>query len=292
MRGNVRLIWLTAATLLMIAAVVSGLIWLRQESVRNQAQDQRSELAEQVNPAEETVPVEESEDEEPEIPEPEEIEKSWEEYTLEEKYEAYFDTYGIIVPEKNLDFEELQAEVNEDIYAWIYVPETNIDDPIVQHPTDDSYYLNYNLDGSKGYPGGIYTEGSCNGKDFSDRMTVIYGHNMINGSGFGSLHNFEKETVFEESRYIFIYLPDDIMVYEIFAAYEGSSAHIIYNHAWDDESWVQYLGDTLLLTGDKDRAVDFYEFEADDLVLTLSTCIRNSPNQRYLVQGVLLDEVR
>lgn len=292
MKGNGKSIWLAAAVILLILAAVWGMIWLRQEVIKNQAEEQRNALAEQVNPVEEDLSEEEPEVEEPEVPEQEITEKSWDEYTLEEKYGAYLDTYGIDVPSKDLDFEELQTEINEDIYAWIYVPGTNIDDPVVQHPTDDSYYLNYNLDGSMGYPGGIYTEGSCNGRDFTDRMTVIYGHNMINGSGFGSLHNFEEEAFFDESRYIFIYLPDDIKVYEIFAAYEGSNAHIIYSHAWDDESWVRYLGDTLLLTGNKDHAVDAYEFEADDLVLTLSTCIRNSPNQRYLVQGVLLDEAR
>ncbi len=216
--------------------------------------------------------------------------KTWSDYTLEEKYQAYLDTYGIEVPQKNLDFTELQQSTNSDIYAWLYVPGTNIDYPVVQHPTDDSYYLDYNLDGSKGYPGGTYTE-SCNNKEFTDRMTVIYGHNMKNGKGFGTLHNYEDKNFFQKQRYIYVYLPDDIKVYEIFAAYEGSSNHIIYGHEWTDESYVQYLSDTLEMTGERDHALDSYEFHADDLVLTLSTCVRNSPNQRYLVQGVLLDEV-
>ncbi len=220
----------------------------------------------------------------------EEAGKTWSGYTLEEKYQAYLDTYGIEVPEKTLDFADLQENTNPDIYAWLYVPGTNIDYPVVQHPTDDSYYLDYNLDGSKGYPGGTYTE-SCNNKEFTDRMTVIYGHNMKNGKGFGTLHNFEDGDFFREQRYIYVYLPDDIRVYEIFAAYEGSSNHIIYGHEWTDESYVQYLSDTLEMKGERDHALDAYEFHADDLVLTLSTCLRNSPGQRYLVQGVLLDEV-
>ncbi len=290
-----RKIWLAAAFLLLAAAMFFGGYWLRGYLVGKQAQDQREDLSEEVNGMEGTPPEEVSDNTAGSETAPEEDvedEKPWEQYTIEEKYQAYFDTYGITVPEKNLDFEQLRTEVNEDIYAWLYVPGTDVDDPVVQHPTDDSHYLNYNLNGTMGYPGGIYTEGSCNGQDFTDRMTVIYGHNMRDGSGFGSLHRFEDRAVFEESRYIFIYLPDDIKVYEIFAAYEGSNAHIIYGHAWDDESWVEYLSDTLRLTGDKDNAVESYEFTADDRVLTLSTCIRNAPNQRYLVQGVLLDEAR
>lgn len=292
--GKGKKIWLALAAVLFGIALVSGGIWIGSYLTKRQAERDRDALIQQVSQPEEPSLTEPGEPEDTGEPiEPEEPEeKTWDEYTLEEKYQAYLEDFGVEVPQKNLDFEELRSSVNEDVYAWIYVPGTNVDDPVVQHPTDDTYYLNYNLDGSMGYPGGIYTEGSCNSRDFTDPMTVIYGHNMKNGTGFGSLHNFEEKSVFDQYRYIFIYLPDDIMVYEIFAAYEGSSNHIIYGHSWDDESWVQYLTDTLYLDGGKDNSLDAYEFTADDHVLTLSTCIRNAPNERYLVQGVLLDETR
>ena len=81
-------------------------------------------------------------------------------------------------------------ETNEDVYAWITVPGTVIDYPILQHATDNTYYLNYNIDGSYGYPGCIYTE-NMNSKEFTDNNTVIYGHNMKNGTMFAGLHKFE-----------------------------------------------------------------------------------------------------
>ena len=96
---------------------------------------------------------------------------------------------GIPVPEKEVDFADLQANTNEDIYAWICIPDTAIDYPILQHPTDNTYYLNYNLDGSRGYPGCIYTE-DYNARDFSDPVTVLYGHNMKNGTMFAGLHKY------------------------------------------------------------------------------------------------------
>ena len=67
-----------------------------------------------------------------------------------------------VIPVK---FEELQA-VNPDIYAWITVPGTVIDYPILQHASDNTYYLMHNIDGSYGYPGCIYTE-NMNSKDFT-----------------------------------------------------------------------------------------------------------------------------
>ena len=125
---------------------------------------------------------------------------------------------GISVPEKNLDWNALW-EQNEDIYAWIYIPNTNIDYPVLQHATDDTYYLEYNLDGSKGRPGCIYSEHKYNSKDFMDFNTALYGHNMRVGTMFATLHNFEDSTFFNENRYIYIYLPDGtVYVYDIFAA--------------------------------------------------------------------------
>lgn len=294
--GNKKNIWLICAIVLFIIALICGVIWISQYLEKRNAQKDRDSLMSSVNAVTgnsnsgvlDNSTTESTPDEtEP----PTEPVRTWADYTLEEKYQAYFDTYGITVPRKNLDFEELRASVNSDIYAWIYVPGTNVDDPVVQHPSDDSHYLDYNLNGKKGYPGGIYTE-RCNSKDFSDRMTVIYGHNMKTGTAFGSLHNFEDKKVFNENRYIFIYLPDDIMVYEIFACYEWGSTHLIKGFNWDDDTWVQYLNYTLGFSGKNDNHLESHDFNEDDLVLTLSTCLRNAPNGRYLVQGVLLNEVR
>jgi sortase B len=78
---------------------------------------------------------------------------------------------GIEIPEKDIDFAALKEE-NSDVYAWIYVPGTNVDYPVLQHPTDDAYYLEHNMDGSKGLPGCIYSE-SVNTKDFTDPNTVL-----------------------------------------------------------------------------------------------------------------------
>ncbi len=64
-----------------------------------------------------------------------------------------------------IDFEELQ-EMNPDIYAWIEIPGTQINYPIVQSAGDDDYYLNHTIEGEEGYPGSIYTE-SLNAKGFS-----------------------------------------------------------------------------------------------------------------------------
>lgn len=294
-------IWLGFSVFLIIVAILCGSFFVLRLISRATANKRNQELRDMVNEGADTsnpVIVDTSkisiitpaaEDEEP----AEEVEpvKDWSECTMEEKKERYLETYGIIVPDKTLDFDELKETVNKDIYAWIYIPNLDVDDPIVQHPDDDAYYLNHNLDGTAGYPGGIYTEPTYNNTDFMDRMTVVYGHNMRDDKRFSSLHRLEDKAVFDEVQYVFIYMPDDILVYKIVAAYEGSNLHILATHIWDDESWVDYLNGVTAFDGPRDNTRE-YEFTPETKMLTLSTCIKNVPSNRYLVQGVLLDECR
>ena len=69
--------------------------------------------------------------------------------------------------ENQVDFKELQ-KINPDVYAWIQIPGTNINYPILQSVTEaDDYYLNTTIDGKTGYPGSIYTE-KYNSTSFTD----------------------------------------------------------------------------------------------------------------------------
>lgn len=211
----------------------------------------------------------------------------------EKKCQLLHEKYGIIVPEKNIDFDYLTSEVSPDIYAWIYIPNTNVDYPVLQHPTDNSYYGLYNLDGSEGYPGCIYTQ-NYNSKDFTDRHTVIYGHNMRDGTMFSDLHKFEDEEYFyeENNRYVFIYTPDDVFAYRIFAAYQTNSIHQLLGYDIEtDEAYLDYLNGILTRTGENCIVDGDIEVDADTKLLTLSTCVmaERQFHLRYLVRGVMLD---
>lgn len=196
---------------------------------------------------------------------------------------------GIEIPEKDIDFAALQEE-NSDVYAWINVPGTNVDYPVLQHPEDDTYYLEHNMDGSKGLPGCIYTE-SVNTKDFTDPNTVLYGHNMKNGSMFASLHNFEDQQVFEENPYFYIYTEDKTYVYEIFAAYKYNAIHLIYNFDLaNPEIFQNYLDQIFEIRDMSANIRQDVTVNADNRIVTLSTCVSGEKNMRYLVQGVLLNE--
>ncbi len=195
---------------------------------------------------------------------------------------------GIEIPEKNLDWDELK-ETNEHIYAWIYIPNTNVDYPVLQHPTDDSYYLDYNLDGTKGYPGCIYSEHQYNSTDWMDFNTLLYGHNMKNGTMFRTLHNFEDKEFFDENRYMYIYTPETVYVYDIFAAYEYQAMHILaYYNFEEEEARTIYLEDIFSIRDMSAHFRDGVEVTEDSKILTLVTCTSND-STRYFVQGVLVN---
>lgn len=207
----------------------------------------------------------------------------------EEPEEDILKQPGVEIPEKNLDFTTLQEE-NQDIYAWIYIPGTKVDYPVLQHPTDDSYYLEHNLDGSEGYPGCIYTE-AVNSKDFTDPNTVLYGHNMKDGSMFATLHDFEDSQVFEENPYIFVYTPQKTFVYQIFAAYKYNAIHLIYNFDLNNsEVFQNYLEQIFEIRDMEANIRKDVSVNADNHIISLSTCISGEKNKRFLVQGVLLND--
>lgn len=196
---------------------------------------------------------------------------------------------GIEIPDKALDWDALH-EKNGDIYAWIYVPDTTVDYPVLQHPTDNSYYLNHNMDGTKGYPGCIYTE-DFNSKDFSDIHTVIYGHNLKDKTMFSSLHNFEDEELFNEDHYIFIYTEDYVFVYRIFAAYEFDSLHLLDNYDYTNEYvYEDYLRQIYQTTDRVANVRADIQVTTEDKIVTLSTCTADhDSNRRFLITGVLVN---
>lgn len=191
--------------------------------------------------------------------------------------------------ENPIDFATLQAE-NADIYAWIYIPNTNVNLPIVQSATDDGYYLDHDETGEFTVAGAIFTQ-KANSTDFTDPVTVIYGHNMANDSMFGTLSNFEDEQFFNDNEYFYIYTPDSILTYQIVSAYQYDNRHILnsfnFSNASEREEYFNYVLNPTSLIKNVREGVE--QLSTDDRIVQLSTC-RGDSNVRYLVTGVLVDE--
>lgn len=186
-----------------------------------------------------------------------------------------------------VNFQKLQQE-NPDIYAWITIPGTDVNYPVLQR-YDASYYLNHTVDGQEGLPGSIYTE-SLNSKDFTDPNTVIYGHNMRDGSMFGGLKQYMDASYLKEHSQIIIYTPEHKLTYQVFAAVTYDNRHIMQSFDFQDQQSYQRFLDSLREVRNMSSYVDDdIEVTTKDRILTLSTCNGNE-QERFLVEAVLINE--
>lgn len=190
----------------------------------------------------------------------------------------------------NIKWDELE-EKNNDIYAWIYIPGTKVDHPIVQPTVDegDAFYLNRNINKSYAPAGSIYSEIQT-AKDFSDPVTLIYGHNMLDESMFASLHRFEDEKFFKKNKYIYVYMPYHKLTYKIYAAYVYDDRHILNSFDFEDEKVLMNYFQYTLNPESMVKQTRKQKLDENSKIITLSTCTNGASNTRYLVQGVLIKD--
>lgn len=187
---------------------------------------------------------------------------------------------------QKVDFKALH-QVNPEICAWIQIPDTQIDYPVLQSDTDDGFYLDHNFAGLAEISGSIYME-RANSSDFEDFMTVLYGHNMRNGSMFQNLHFFEDAGFFEEHPFVYIYKENHRLTYEIFAAYNSNNDHLLnafdFSKKKNQRDYLRKVQQGISMGQNSRKTTKVAE---KDRILTLSTCTGNRPEERYLVQAVL-----
>lgn len=186
-----------------------------------------------------------------------------------------------------IDFAKL-AKTNKDTVAWISFDEpSKINYPVVQ-TTDNDRYLQHTFEGKKNAVGAIFMD-TVNAKDFTDRNTFIYGHNMKNGSMFGHLRKYRDESFYREYPFFYIYTPDGKEAkYQVFAACIVEDTSDTYK-SWftDDAEYLQYLQYV--------QSVSMYstgvEVTAESKIISLSTCTNVSDTQRFVVHGVKISEM-
>ena len=186
------------------------------------------------------------------------------------------------------------AEMREkypDIYAWVQVPGTPIDYPIVQRFGDDSYYLRRDLDGNYSVAGTLFTEFQYNVDDFSDPVTVVYGHQMNDGTMFGSLQPHMTSHELGAGDLIYIYLPECRKTYQIFAAVPYDTSHVLYYHDFHTEEgydgFLEKIRTTRSLYANVNEAL--LPSFGDPMVI-LSTCLVGDNTKRFLVLGSQINE--
>lgn len=176
---------------------------------------------------------------------------------------------------------------NEDAVAWIrFKSIKKISYPIMQ-AADNQYYLHRNIKKKYSFSGSIFMD-QCNKNDFSDQNTIIYGHNMADGSMFGSLKTMMDKDYQNHHPFFFIYTKNGkILKYRIYNACIVSPTSSIYTYSFASlESFQKYL-----LTWEKNSLYKTKKVPSvKDKIVTLSTCTQHG-TKRFVVQGYLVKSI-
>lgn len=188
-----------------------------------------------------------------------------------------------------VDFDTLLKE-NEDTAAWIRFEQPEIISYPVVKSADNNEYLTKTFTANDNKLGTIFID-MRNSRDLSDRNTMIYGHNLkVGGEMFSQLNEYADEEFCKEHPYFYIYTPDKkLKTYRVFSAGVVKDTADNYKLSYaTDEEFEAYIQ---LCRNSSNYQVDV-PVTKDSRIVSLSTCTNVRDDERFLVQGVLIGEVK
>lgn len=176
-----------------------------------------------------------------------------------------------------VDFASLLA-INEDVVGWIYIEDTNINYPMVQGE-DNRHYVSTMADGQVNSCGSIFLD-YRNQADFSDKHTVIYGHNMRNGTMFADILKYKDPEFLAAHPTGKIMTPNGNFEFEVVAGYVAELS----DPAWQLEfvsgdDFGTWLEDTMA----RSIIESTYIPDSNDRIITLSTCSYEFSDARFVL---------
>ena len=213
---------------------------------------------------------------------------------LKEAQSIWYSQSGTVLTTDNAAFDALKAE-NSDFAGWLKIPGTEVDNPVYQ-TADDSYYLEHNSKKEKSRYGALFFSSENEvSAEHTDQNLIVYGHNMKNGSMFGSLKELRSLPFFREHSTVELTTENKKTVYKIYAIFvlnarKADDGGYIYNlfrkNFRDDDDfrvWVDEAKQRSLIRTD-------LEVSMDDSLITLVTCANDFENARLVVMARELHE--
>lgn len=206
-----------------------------------------------------------------------------------EQYASLSDSENMTLADLTVDWDALRA-VNPDIVAWVYVPDSPINYPVVQGD-DNEEYLHKAFDGSTGWlasAGTIFLD-STNSPDFSDQNSALYGHHMNDGSMFASLSDWQNNDEYNAHRDIYVLTPQGNYRLKTFALVKTTGDDALVQTTFSsDESYQSYIQDKL------DRSVTTQQGEvlsAADIrqSMLFSTCEYSQADGRAVLFAAVVE---
>lgn len=195
--------------------------------------------------------------------------------------------------EFDLDLSAIKAslsslrQTNSDVIGWIYVEDSRINYPLMQSTNgNDEYYLTHAYNGEYLAVGSIYLTAKCDKKLDSNFNSLIYGHNVVNGSMFHDVLKF-LDPEFFESKYVYIYTLDGAYIYKPFSIYETRSDYNYIQTSFGNEADFFAFAERVASNTEVPCSVGF---GPGDTIITLSTCTNGGVNGpgRYAFHAKLI----
>ena len=222
----------------------------------------------------------------------------WNLYKELHEYKESKETYEKLTPEvviENPDTNEVDTaplfdweklkQINGDFVGWIRLDDSTVDYPFVQG-TDNEYYLRHLFDGTYNNSGCVFMDVN-NNRDFSDKNTILYAHNMKNGTMFASIEKYKDASYYDGHKVIHIYT--EAATYDVYPVAgivtDGQDDYVrtSFNDDNDFMSYVNRFVSSSTFTSEQ-------SIESTDRIVMLSTCNYDRSDGRYVLIGKLVQE--
>lgn len=198
------------------------------------------------------------------------------EKNIDIKQEKNDDTFTL-----DVNFEELK-KINPRCVGWIYIPNTAINYPIVE-AENNNYELKHAFDGTYNINGSIFI--SEVNHAFDDKNTIIYGHNMKNGTMFSDLYNFKDQEFANNTPYIYLAKEDGkTEKYKVISAYTTQDCSDSYNTVFKNDE--TFLKEVNRMITNSEITIDGVAVSDNDKIITLSTCTSREQLERFVVHAI------
>ena len=170
------------------------------------------------------------------------------------------------------------TSTNSDYVGWLSIPGTVINYPVMFSPSEPERYLHLDYYKRYSYSGTPFLDTRC---DPNDGNLIIYGHNMVNGTMFGSLKRYRNADYLNSHKTVYLEQPNGVHVFEIFsvATLEKNDAWYSFLHAADADEEVAWIADLEFKSGVYTGNTP----TGTERLLTLSTCTGNRKSERMIV---------
>lgn len=188
-----------------------------------------------------------------------------------------------------INFNSLRTQYGDNLIAWIYVPGTRINYPVMKGQ-NDSYYLDHTPENKYNKLGSIFVP-AVTSSDLSDAHTIFYGHNMASGRMFGNLSNYTSSSFRNKYPYVYIYTPNKTLTCLIYNAYTCKATDGIAYKLGLELGTDEYSEWQLATLNPSTYGKQITDLTTNAQIMTLSTCTDSgSAKNRFIVHCIVISE--